>query len=241
MKCNVCGKEFGNGANCQNCGSDLITARGNYKDGGYTIPTLPPKNEDGETPKTKPLTPPIANNSIICYNCAEVIPDDSEYCPYCRIQLFVVCPKCGHKYSSRFIVCNHCGTEREEYLEKQRKLEQQRQEQLRKQQEVERQRKLEQERQERLRKQQQEEERQRQYEERQRQLRERLQQLEENRQELLKQEQLRIQRLRTVRRIVSCVILLFAVLLVFVQVGISIIMLLVWLILTLYWHKTHKL
>lgn len=234
MKCNVCGKEFGNGANCQNCGSDLITARGNYKDGGYTIPTLPPKNEDGETPKTKPLTPPIANNSIICYNCAEVIPDDSEYCPYCRIQLFVVCPKCGHKYSSRFIVCNHCGTEREEYLEKQRKLEQQRQEQLRKQQEVERQRKLEQERQERLRKQQQEEERQRQ-------LRERLQQLEENRQELLKQEQLRIQRLRTVRRIVSCVILLFAVLLVFVQVGISIIMLLVWLILTLYWHKTHKL
>lgn len=234
MKCNVCGKEFGNGANCQNCGSDLITARGNYKDGGYTIPSLPPKNEDGETPKTKPLTPPIANNSIICYNCAEVIPDDSEYCPYCRIQLFVVCPKCGHKYSSRFIVCNHCGTEREEYLEKQRKLEQQRQEQLRKQQEVERQRKLEQERQERLRKQQQEEERQRQ-------LRERLQQLEENRQELLKQEQLRIQRLRTVRRIVSCVILLFAVLLFFVQVGISIIMLLVWLILTLYWHKTHKL
>jgi hypothetical protein len=61
---------------------------------------------------------------MICYKCSEVIPDDSIFCPYCGIKLFVKCPKCGYEYSSRFKICNQCGTYRERDLEKTRILEQ---------------------------------------------------------------------------------------------------------------------
>jgi len=37
MKCAVCGKEFGSGINCQNCGSDRVTGLGNYN--GYSSPS----------------------------------------------------------------------------------------------------------------------------------------------------------------------------------------------------------
>ena len=30
MKCAVCGKEFGDGTNCQNCGVDRVIGLGNY-------------------------------------------------------------------------------------------------------------------------------------------------------------------------------------------------------------------
>ena len=40
MKCNVCGQEFGNGAYCQHCNADRITALGNYS-GGYNAPDIP--------------------------------------------------------------------------------------------------------------------------------------------------------------------------------------------------------
>ena len=32
MKCHVCGQEFGNGAYCQHCNADRITALGNYSE-----------------------------------------------------------------------------------------------------------------------------------------------------------------------------------------------------------------
>ena len=57
---------------------------------------------------------------MVCYNCANVIPADSEYCPCCRIKLFEVCPKCGHTYSSQYKICNKCGTDREHILDEQR-------------------------------------------------------------------------------------------------------------------------
>ena len=54
---------------------------------------------------------------MICYNCdAHNLPEDSEYCPFCGIKLFVECPKCGHRHSSQFPICNKCGTDREKYL-----------------------------------------------------------------------------------------------------------------------------
>ena len=130
MKCNVCGKEFGNGAYCQNCGSDIITARGNYTDGGYGVPSQTPHNRISDEP-SKPLQSKKSdinknvslpqnsdnmNGSMICYNCAEVIPSDSIFCPCCGVRLFTECPKCGHKYSSRFKICNQCGTNYQEFI-----------------------------------------------------------------------------------------------------------------------------
>lgn len=60
---------------------------------------------------------------MFCYKCNNVIPNDSKFCPYCQIELFVICPKCGVKYSSQYPACNQCGTNRIEYLqiEKERK------------------------------------------------------------------------------------------------------------------------
>ena len=84
---------------------------------------------------------------MFCYNCNNVIPGNSIYCPYCQVKLFTECPKCGAKYSSQYPSCNQCGTNREEYLQMQRK-EQERIE-ARKREERLRQEKLEREKQER--------------------------------------------------------------------------------------------
>lgn len=37
MKCNICGKEFGNGVQCQHCHTDRVVALGNYQ--GYKAPS----------------------------------------------------------------------------------------------------------------------------------------------------------------------------------------------------------
>ncbi len=58
---------------------------------------------------------------MFCYNCNNVIPGNSIYCPCCQVKLFTKCPKCGAKYSSQYPSCNQCGTNREEYLQMQRK------------------------------------------------------------------------------------------------------------------------
>lgn len=57
---------------------------------------------------------------MFCYKCNNVIPGDSNFCPYCQIELYVTCPKCGLKYSSQYPSCSQCGTNREEYIELQR-------------------------------------------------------------------------------------------------------------------------
>ena len=56
------------------------------------------------------------SQKMFCYNCNNVIPSNSTFCPYCQIKLFAECPKCGTKYSSQYPACNQCGTNREEYL-----------------------------------------------------------------------------------------------------------------------------
>ena len=60
--------------------------------------------------------------SIVCYNCGEIIPADSKYCPYCSTSLYVTCPKCRHEYSSQYPACSQCGTNRNDYIEKQKEL-----------------------------------------------------------------------------------------------------------------------
>lgn len=149
MKCNVCGQEFGNGAYCQHCNADRITAFGNYS-GGYNAP-VSPKNVasnasnptlgygSGNDSYNSPKRSGIRNNGeqfMVCYKCANVIPVDSEYCPCCRTKLYEVCPKCGHRYSSQYKICNKCGTNKEEYIEEQRKIERQQREEARQRQEA---------------------------------------------------------------------------------------------------------
>lgn len=140
MKCNVCGQEFGNGAYCQHCNADRITALGNYS-GGYNAPDSP-KNVTSDNGSKQSGVGNSGEQFMVCYNCANVIPVDSEYCPCCRIKLYEVCPKCGHRYSSQYKICNKCGTNKEEYLEEQRVLELHRKEEERKQ-KIEREKRLE--------------------------------------------------------------------------------------------------
>lgn len=61
------------------------------------------------------------SQKMFCYNCNNVIPADSKCCPYCQIELYVTCPKCGAKYSSQYPACNQCGTNRLEYIEMQKR------------------------------------------------------------------------------------------------------------------------
>lgn len=108
MKCSVCGKEFGEGTNCQYCGVDRVTGLANFGSYGtsdYQGTNTPHYNSSyNYSPKT-----------MACYSCGEIIPLNSEYCPYCSKELYVTCPKCGHKYSSQFPACNKCGTNRVDY------------------------------------------------------------------------------------------------------------------------------
>lgn len=39
MKCNICGKEFGNSVKCEHCGADRVAALGNYS--GYSPSAVP--------------------------------------------------------------------------------------------------------------------------------------------------------------------------------------------------------
>lgn len=81
-----------------------------------------------------------------CYKCNNVIPVDSKFCPYCQIELYTTCPKCGIKYSSQYPACNQCGTNKLEYLESQKREKERIESEIRE--ERLRQEKLEQERQE---------------------------------------------------------------------------------------------
>ena len=133
MKCANCGKEFGSGTHCQNCGIDRVAGLANYS--GYDSHAgsngYDSSSYGGQTsPKT-----------TVCYACNEIIPLGATYCPVCGKKLLVTCPKCGHEYSSQYPVCSKCGTNREQYnkqleVERQRKIEEE-QEKERKQKEWE--------------------------------------------------------------------------------------------------------
>ena len=122
MKCSICGKEFGDGINCQNCGVDRVTGLanysghepsiGNYHSQGNYSQSNSSYNEDNTSLKT-----------MVCYACGEIIPINSEYCPHCRKKLFETCPKCGNKFSSQYLNCNQCGTNLKQYLKEEKERE----------------------------------------------------------------------------------------------------------------------
>jgi uncharacterized membrane protein YvbJ len=117
MRCSKCGKEFGEDTNCQHCGVDRVTGLANYSSYGtsdYQRTNTSHNDLIYNSPKT-----------MVCYACNEIIPSNSEYCPYCKKKLYETCPKCGATYSSQFKVCNKCGTDRREFLNRQRKEEEQ--------------------------------------------------------------------------------------------------------------------
>ena len=110
MRCSKCGKEFGSGTNCQNCGIDRVTGLANYS--GYDSHA-----GSNDSPSYGGQTSP---KTTVCYACNEIIPLGATFCPVCGKKLLVTCPKCGHEYSSQYPVCSKCGTNREEYNERKR-------------------------------------------------------------------------------------------------------------------------
>ena len=140
MKCSICGKEFGNGANCKNCGTDRVTGLGNYS--GYDTPSNSSgKVESSSSRRENPQQivdnePKIVKlSSMICHACGEIIPADSKFCPHCSTSLYVTCPKCGHEYSSQYPACNKCGMNRDLYYEQERRIEAEKQRAIRREQE----------------------------------------------------------------------------------------------------------
>ena len=115
MKCSKCGKEFGEGINCQYCGVDRVTGLANY--GGYDGSA----GRNGDDPS---FNGGYAAKTTVCYACNEIIPIGATYCPVCGKKLLVTCPKCGYEYSSQYPVCSKCGTNRNQYLEEEKEREQ---------------------------------------------------------------------------------------------------------------------
>lgn len=85
----------------------------------------------GLVPSENITTTPIKEEQLTspaqrCYKCNAILPDTSDFCPSCGIKLYVSCPKCQLVYSSQYAFCRKCGTNREEYLKEQERLEEER-------------------------------------------------------------------------------------------------------------------
>ncbi len=115
MKCANCGKEFGSGTNCQNCGIDRVSGLANYSGYNPSIGSNTNQRHKSQQDSFSTNGGYSYSNTMICYACEEIIPANSEYCPHCRKKLFETCPKCGAKYSSQYRVCNKCGTDKAQY------------------------------------------------------------------------------------------------------------------------------
>ena len=111
MRCSNCGKEFGTGTHCQNCGVDRVTGLANYN--GY--------NNSGNSSEYNSPNYDGSPRTTVCYACSEIIPLGVTYCPVCGKKLLVTCPNCGYEYSSQYSVCSECGTNRIEYEERKKK------------------------------------------------------------------------------------------------------------------------
>ena len=110
MKCSNCGNEFGTGTHCQHCGVDRVTGLANYN--GY--------NNSGDSSGYNSSNFGGSPKTTVCYACSEIIPLGSTFCPVCGKKLLVTCPNCGHEYSSQYPVCSKCGTNRNQYLKKEK-------------------------------------------------------------------------------------------------------------------------
>ena len=116
MKCNKCGADFGEGLYCQYCGIDRVEGLGSFHG-------LHP-NAEASSDQTYGSTTPggisiSRTDSMLCFSCGEIIPGEAEYCPYCKISQYVICPKCGLRYLAQYPNCYKCGTNRNDYLKQQ--------------------------------------------------------------------------------------------------------------------------
>ena len=112
MKCHICGKEFGKGDNCQNCGADKVAALGEFE--GFST-THQGVSHAASSSRIEQLRKEAASATRICWKCNEIIPADALYCPICRTRLERECPKCKRSYSSQYDNCPYCGTNHIEY------------------------------------------------------------------------------------------------------------------------------
>lgn len=125
MRCNICGKEFGNGTQCQSCGIDRVRGLASYS--GFS----PSASRSSDIRQRNDAGKYVSANNTqsgdafaACFACGEIIPNDSEYCPKCGKKLIEKCPNCGSICSTQYEYCNKCGTNRVEYFRAQKKREQ---------------------------------------------------------------------------------------------------------------------
>lgn len=118
MKCNNCGKEFGNNLTCQYCGLDRVAGLAGY----------PGRSSISPTPSMGQSTP-NENQSALCWKCEEIIPASANFCPFCGAEMKHTCPKCGNTFSAQYPICPECGTNYEEGLSLQEQKEKEQQEQ----------------------------------------------------------------------------------------------------------------
>lgn len=81
--------------------------------------SIPPDNDThsiGSQMQTQP-------QMMFCYKCNNIIPANSKFCPCCKMELYTECPECGVIYSSQYSICSQCGTDKLEYIEKEREKE----------------------------------------------------------------------------------------------------------------------
>lgn len=120
MKCALCGKEFGSGVNCQNCGADRVTGLANYS--GYSIPTNKSVVTHNKTiqayknglAKKDPLPKNInhpdefvqksakTKESVEKTNTNDIVAVQEKY---------IVCYACGEAIPSNSKYCPMCGRE----------------------------------------------------------------------------------------------------------------------------------
>jgi len=84
MICKICGREFGNGAYCQNCNTDRIKALGNYN--GFNVSSNDMISKQSVDKIFDKVTGAEYDNehyqnNAICDFCGEVIPAYSLFCP----------------------------------------------------------------------------------------------------------------------------------------------------------------
>lgn len=120
MICKICGKEFGNGAYCQNCNTDRIKALGNYN--GFNVSSndmISKQSVDKISDKVTGVEYDNEHyqNNAICDFCGEVIPAYSLFCPACGKKRQVECPCCHKMFSAKWKFCPYCGTNVETYSE----------------------------------------------------------------------------------------------------------------------------
>ena len=120
MICKICGKEFGNGAYCQNCNTDRIKALGNYS--GFNVNSNDMISKQSVDKTSDNVTGMEYDNehyqnNAICDFCGEVIPAYSLFCPACGKKRQVECPCCHKIFSAKWKFCPYCGANVETYSE----------------------------------------------------------------------------------------------------------------------------